>query len=55
MSETRKGKNLCKSWLAGIAARRGRVSQWPEFAACDGVGQGEGVAAKHIDVLEAER
>ena len=33
----------------------GRVSQGPKFAARDGVGQGEGVAAEHVDVLEAER
>ena len=28
----------------------GWISQGPEFAARDGVGQGEGVAAEHVDV-----
>ena len=43
------------TWLIGVGAVCGWVSQRPEFAARDGVGQGEGVAAKHVDVLEAER
>ena len=47
--------NLCKGRLVGVGAWRGWVAQRPEFAARDGVGQGEDVTAEHVDVLEAER
>ncbi len=48
-------QNLCKGCLVGVGAVCGWVSQRSEFAACDGVWQGEGVSAEPIDVFEAKR
>jgi hypothetical protein len=32
-----------------------RIAEWPEFAAGDTVRKDEGVAAKHVDMVEPER
>src|SRR3982750_4009684 len=47
------GRDL--SSLARVVVGQARIAQRPQLAACDGLGQTEGVAAEHVDVGEAER